>query len=121
MATSSPATNFEVEFGSFAAAIVETPNRPSAVGNNPPNRGQTTLVSPAEVAFNSRLQTVVTTINHDNRPTNTALSYNSKVAELRKYCNYVYPNQDFATAVNHDCCYRFMVYQCFRNCRKRGG
>ena len=119
MSTSSPERVFEVEMNNFPP-----PPAVNVKSNNPPPQQLVfDIVGVEEGRINSNLETAMNTIAISTRPENTTKAYAKKQKEWHLFCDHAYPYDDakFCYTVNEERCYRFILFQCFRSRRKRGG
>jgi hypothetical protein len=76
---------------------------------------------PLNVDVNPILEQAVLAIQREYTPDSSNDIYDNKTTEYFQYCDYCYPFDNYNKVLDANRLYRFMLYQAFRNQKKRGG
>jgi hypothetical protein len=76
---------------------------------------------PLTVDMNPILEQTVLAIQREYTPDNSNDTYANKTKEYFQFCDYCYPTDNYNKVLDANKLYRSMLYQAFRNQKKRGG
>ena len=94
---------------------------PSALSERPTNIQGMLLRDPNDLVLNSRLEQGVLQLRESYRPSNTSKAQDPKEEEYMQFCDALYPHDVHRHVLNADRVYRFIIFQAFREKRRRGG